>query len=148
VVAGMRSQLAARRAEIDAGAEPLGWKLGMGGPAALAALGTTGALVGYLLADNVLADGAQVAVGAWGDPRFEPELAVRLDSAGAIDAVAVAIEIADLGAVDGVEEILAANVFQRHVILGEPRSPGELPTHSAVLRDGEQIDATDNPLIP
>src|SRR5262249_7082968 len=71
IVAGMRTQLAERRAEIDAGARPLGWKLGMGGAAALAALQTTGALVGYLIADNVLADGAQVTVGAWGDPRFE-----------------------------------------------------------------------------
>ncbi len=149
VAAGMTAQLRARRDRLDRGARPLGWKLGLGGAAAREQLRTTGPLVGFLVADDLLPDGARVAIGSWDDPRFEPELAVRLGAGGKIDAVAVAIELADTGAMtDDVESILTLNVFQRHVILGEALSPDVLPASSAVIRDGEQIDHTDQPLAP
>ena len=45
---GMAVQLAQRRARLDAGEKPLGWKLAFGAPAALERLGISGPLVGYL----------------------------------------------------------------------------------------------------
>jgi 2-keto-4-pentenoate hydratase len=149
IVAGMTAQLQARRTRLGDGARPLGWKLGLGGAAAREQLGTSGPLVGFLIEDDLLPDGAQVAVGGWEDPRFEPELAVRIGPSGAIDAVAAAIELADTGQMtDDVESILRLNVFQRHVILGEIHAPDVLPTSSVVIRDGVEIDSTREPLAP
>jgi 2-keto-4-pentenoate hydratase len=149
VAAGMAAQLRARRTRLGDGARSLGWKLGMGGDAARQQLGTGGPLVGFLIEDDLLPDGAQVPIGGWEDPRFEPELAVRIGTGGGIDAVAAAIELADTGHMsDDVESLLRLNVFQRHVILGEIRDPDVLPTSSTVLRNGEQIDTTTDPLAP
>ncbi len=145
----MAAQLRARRTRLGDGARSLGWKLGFGGDGGPPAAGHRGPLVGFLIEDDLLPDGAQVAIGAWEDPRFEPELAVRIGTGGGIDAVAAAIELADTGRMsDDVESILRLNVFQRHVILGEIRDPDVLPTSSTVLRNGEQIDTTTDPLAP
>jgi 2-keto-4-pentenoate hydratase len=46
---GLLAQLTARRGRIEAGDRSLGWKLGMGVPAAMQKLGTSAPLVGYLL---------------------------------------------------------------------------------------------------
>src|SRR5688500_6944266 len=75
---GMLAQLTERRRRIDAGEASLGWKLGMGVPAAMAKLGTDAPLVGYLLAPARVADGGTVSIDGWGNARLEPEIAVHL----------------------------------------------------------------------
>jgi 2-keto-4-pentenoate hydratase len=103
----------------------------MGGEAVMAALGTSGALVGYLTDATLIADGGTVDVGGWREPVLEPELAIRLgadlgpdaspaEGAAAVDAVAAAIEVADVDLpFEDPEALLAGNLFHRGVVLGE-----------------------------
>ena len=126
----MLAQLTERRRRIEAGEEPLGWKLGMGVPAAMAKLGTDAPLVGYLLSPARVDDGGTVSLDGWSNPKLEPEIAVhmaadlaagasRSDAAAAIAGLGVAIELVDLDPdADDPEAILAADIFQRHVLLG------------------------------
>jgi 2-keto-4-pentenoate hydratase len=130
VRAGLARQLATRRALLDDGAEHLGWKVGVGTPAAMAAIGTDGPLVGFLTRRGELAPGAEAVIADWGAPVAEAEIAVRLGTdleagatreraAAAVDAVAPAIELADVaGDRTDVEAVVAGNVFHRHVLLG------------------------------
>ena len=62
---------------------------------------------------------------SWGNPKLEPEIVARAGEDGEITAIGAAIELADIdpGAGDP-EAILAANIFQRHVLLG-PVTPLE-----------------------
>ena len=66
VIAGMRAQFAQRQRLLDAGARPLGWKLGLGTPAAMEKAGTTAPLVGFLTDRGLLEPGADV-----GDRRLD-----------------------------------------------------------------------------
>ncbi len=127
---GMLAQLTERRRRIEAGEAPLGWKLGMGVPAAMAKLGTDAPLVGYLLAPARVDDGGTVSLDGWSNPKLEPEIAVhmgadlaagasRSDAEAAIAGLGVAIELVDPDPdADDPEAILAADIFQRHVLLG------------------------------
>ena len=74
----MLTQLTERRRRIEAGEASLGWKLGMGVPAAMAKLGTDAPLVGYLLERARVDDGATVSLDGWSNPKLEPEIAVHL----------------------------------------------------------------------
>jgi 2-keto-4-pentenoate hydratase len=135
VARGMRAQLALRRRAVAAGAKPIGWKVGFGAPAALAKLGLSAPLLGFMLDRNMVASGATVSLAGWVKPAAEPEIAVemaadlpgggsRADAAGAIGAIGPAIELADVAfAPEGVEAILAGNIFHRHVLFG-PRDRG------------------------
>lgn len=130
ITRGMHAQLAERRARIVAGAKPLGWKVGFGAPAAMKMLGIDAPLVGYLMRDALLPDSAEVPLHGWIKPAAEAEIAVymgadldphvdRATVAAAIAGLGPAIELADVTfAPDDVEKILAANIYQRHVILG------------------------------
>jgi 2-keto-4-pentenoate hydratase len=126
---GMQRQLESRRTLIEQGARPVGWKLGLGTSSAMAQHGTTAPLVGFLT-DRGLREPGDVPIGGWTKPTAEPEIAVHVahdvPSDGERDAVAaaiagigVAIELVDLGTGD-VEEILADDIFHRHVVLGPP----------------------------
>ena len=74
----MLAQLTERRRRIEAGEAPLGWKLGMGVPAAMAKLGTDAPLVGYLLAPARVDDGGTVSLDGWSNPKLEPEIALHM----------------------------------------------------------------------
>jgi 2-keto-4-pentenoate hydratase len=126
----MLAQLTERRRRIEDGEASLGWKLGMGVPAAMARIGTDAPLVGYLLAPALVADGGTVALDGWGNAKLEPEIAVhmaadlaagasRSEAEAAIAGLGVAIELVDIDPdADDPEAILAADIFQRHVLLG------------------------------
>ena len=126
----MLAQLTERRRRIEDGEASLGWKLGMGVPAAMAKLGTDAPLVGYLLAPARVEDGGTVSLDGWGNAKLEPEIAVHMgadlapgasreDAEAAIAGLGVAIELVDLDPdADDPEAILAADIFQRHVLLG------------------------------
>jgi 2-oxo-hept-3-ene-1,7-dioate hydratase len=115
--------------------------------------------VGVLMDSGLIEDGASIPVGAWTAPVLEVEIAARLrcdvapdaswdDVRGAIGGLAAAIELVDIeGPRDDVRAMLEVNIFHRHVMLGavrEGRSTAD-GIGARVLRDGEEIAATDDP---
>jgi 2-keto-4-pentenoate hydratase len=157
VAAGTTRMLAARSAALSSGAAPLGWKLGFGAPAALASFGIDRPLVGFLTEDRLLPSGASVDVSGWTAPRLEAEVAAHLsrplgadaspaEALAAVYGWSVAIELADLDPPPtDLEEVLAGNIFHRHVLLGPvvPVLPAD-PSFS-VLCDGAEVAATSDP---
>jgi len=153
----MLAQLTERRRRIEDGEASLGWKLGMGVPAAMAKLGTDAPLVGYLLAPARVEDGGTVSLDGWGTAKLEPEIAVhmgadlaagasRADAEAAIAGLGAAIELVDLDpSADDPEAILAADIFQRHVLLG-PVTEGATAagTSARALKNGDEAAATDD----
>ena len=154
---GMLAQLTERRRRIEAGEASLGWKLGMGVPAAMAKLGTDAPLVGYLLAPARVDDGGTVSLDGWSNPKLEPEIAVHMgsdlaagasreDAEAAIAGLGVAIELVDPDPdADDPEAILAADIFQRHVLLG-PVAEGASAagTSARIAKNGEEAAAADD----
>ena len=143
---GMKSQLAERRRQLARDDRGLGWKLGFGTSAAMQKLGIDAPLVGYLLQSGRLESGAVVDISQWGNPKLEPEIAARVGEDGEITAIGAAIELIDLDpSVGDPEAILAANIFQRHVLLGpvtEGAGTGDVSLRVAV--NGEEVAATDD----
>jgi 2-keto-4-pentenoate hydratase len=136
IARGMQAQLEARHKRITAGDAPLGWKVGFGAPAAMTKFGITAPLVGYLMQSGRVASGGNASLAGWTKPVAEPEIAIHLgcDVAGgsdealvetAITAMGPAIELADLDSPpEDVEAILAANIYQRHVVVGPASAIG------------------------
>ncbi len=127
---GMERQFELRRRLLADGARPIGWKLGLGTAAAMEKLGTEAALVGFLTDRGLLQSGATCAIGDWSKPTAEPEVAIHIaadvpggaDIASAVAAIGglgAAFELVDLGDTGDVEEVLAGDIFHRHVVLGE-----------------------------
>ena len=146
ITGGMKSQLGDRRRALARDERGLGWKLGFGTSAAMQKLGTDAPLVGYLLQSGRLESGAVVDISNWGNPKLEPEIVARVGEDGEITAIGAAIELADLdpGASDP-EAILAANIFQRHVLLSpvtEGAGTGDVELRVAV--NGEEVAATED----
>jgi 2-keto-4-pentenoate hydratase len=152
IARGMRGQLELRRRHLASGAQPIGWKVGFGAPAALAKFAIPAPLVGFMLDRNVVASGATVSLVGWIKPVAEPEIAVEMGAdlpgggsrsaaADAIGALGPAIELADVDVPpEDVETILAGNIFHRHVVFG-PRDRaraggGTDGLHARVLRNG------------
>ena len=123
-------QLSRWREHLARGEQPLGWKVGFGAPAAMEKLGIKAPLIGFLTDRALVSSGATLSLANWKKPLAEPEIAVHMGSdlpAGAdrdavkraIKGIGPAIELADLDRPpDDVEQILAGNIYQRHVILG------------------------------
>jgi 2-keto-4-pentenoate hydratase len=160
IASGMKRQLSLRREWLRAGKKPLGWKLAFGGPAAMQRLQINAPLVGCLMADAVVPSGSAISVGSWVKPAAEPELTVylgadllansdRQTTMSAISALGAGIEIADVDhPSEDVEGTLAGDIYQRHLILGEPdssRAGGGLTGLKArVFRNHELLaDTTD-----
>ena len=134
IARGMEEQLAKRRARIAAGEQPLGWKVGFGAPAMMEKFKIAAPLVGFLMKGGLIPSGGSVSLKGWIKPVAEPEIAAhigrdvaaggdRAAAATAIAALGPAIELADAELpFEDPEAILKANIFQRHVVLGEPDS--------------------------
>ena len=145
VVAGM-TRLLNRRAEMLArGAVPVGWKLAFGTEAAMAKLGTTGPLVGFLTDATMLADGAEVSVRGWTAPKLEPEIAIHLGAGGeGVAGIAPAIELADADLPPTkTEEVLAGDIYHRAFALDRLAIPEPLshPIAARIERDDAQLVA-------
>ena len=161
ITKGMTTQLATRRARISAGETPVGWKVGLGAPASLEKLGIAAPAIGYLMQGALLPSGATVSFNGYVRPVAEIEIAVRMardldgdasaaDALAAIDSIRPAIEIADLDLVpapDNLDAVLARNIFQRHVLLGEnSRRGGSLDgIVSRLIRRGVEANNTSDP---
>jgi len=157
--AGMRAQLSEREDRLDAGEEPVGWKLGLTVEDVQSRLGLEGPVVGYLTSGRLLAPGERFSLSGLERPALEPEIAVHIGrdvAAGAsrdevqdaIDALGVAVEVIESGApFEDLEEIVAANIFHRAVMLGPPvaeRAGGWLSGVTlTVLRDGDTEEGLD-----
>ncbi|MDP2409407.1 MAG: fumarylacetoacetate hydrolase family protein [Pseudolabrys sp.] len=158
---GMAAQLARRRAEIAAGARPLGWKVGLGAPAMMQKLGLHGPLVGYLMQRALLLSGSNVSLAGFSKPVMEAEIAVRMarnlpggasadEAAAAVKEIMPAIEIADLDPAptpDNLGAVLEGNVYQRHVMLCGNTRPGASTAGltSRLIRRGAEVSATNEP---
>jgi 2-keto-4-pentenoate hydratase len=118
----------------------IGWKVGFGSPAALERLGIERPLVAPLPEEGLLSDGAAVDVSSWASPVLEAEVAVYAGRG-----LGVAIELADIDfPPDDVERILASGIYHRHVLLGPPRAHGLSGVTARVLRNGEEVVATND----
>ncbi len=158
---GMPLLLAQRRARIDAGEKPLGWKVGFGAPATMQKLGLRGPLVGFLMQRALLLSGSTASLKGWTKPVAEPEICVRMASnlAGgaspemamaAVKEIFPAIELADLDPVptpDNLDAVLAGDIYQRHVLLcGNTRPGGGTGgLMSRVIRRGAEAARTSEP---
>lgn len=158
VLDGMKTQLSVRAAMLQAGSRRLGWKAGFGAPAALEQFRLAGPLVGFMLEEARLDSGTTVSLAGWTKPVAEPEIAVWMgaDLDGGQDEAAVraaiaglgpAIELADLNPPPtDVAEILAGNIYHRHVILGDcdtGRAGGSLDDiECRVTRGGNTLPVT------
>ncbi|HVX34270.1 MAG TPA: hypothetical protein VHA80_14130 [Solirubrobacterales bacterium] len=150
VLAGTRRQLAERDRMLAAGARRLGWKLGLGAPAARERWGIKGPAAGFITDATLLDSGAVRSLADWARPVLEAEVAVRvaLDSdRPRVGALGLAIELADLGSgTDDLADVLAGDIFHRHTVLGafgdDPRATvGAV----CVARDGTRIDSALHP---
>jgi len=151
---GLRAQLAARQKLIGAGARAIGWKIGFGAPAAMAKLGITAPLIGFMIDRSAVETGAAVSLAGWSKPLAETEIAVhmgrdlgdgvsRSEVVNSIAALGPAIELADLDRPpEDPEAILSGNIYHRHVVLGPKdaaRAGAILDGWSGrVLRNGEE----------
>jgi 2-keto-4-pentenoate hydratase len=161
ILTGMRQQLELRKARLDAGAQPIGWKVGFGTPAVMKNLGTDAPVIGFLTDTVLLPSESIVGIAEWTRPAFEPEIAVymgadlaadadRETARAAIAAIGPAIELADVRfAPEDVTAVLADNVFNRHVILGRKDTSRAGCAMDGVVghvfKDGEEVATVDNP---
>jgi len=119
VARGLRAQFAALAERRAAGAELIGWKIGLNLPAIQRQLGITRPVLGHLTTASLIEPNSTHAIADGVHVGVEPEVAIHLGAAGAIDALGAAIEIIDLDpAIDELEAILAGNVFHRGLVLG------------------------------
>jgi 2-keto-4-pentenoate hydratase len=146
ITRGMEHQLGDLRRKLDRDERPLGWKLGFGTEAAMKRLGTDAPLVGHLVVTGRLESGAVVDVSNWEHPKLEPEVVARVGEKGEVAAIGAAIELADIDAsARDPQEILEANIYQRHVLLGpvtEGADPGDAKL--TVLVNGEEVATADD----
>ncbi|HUL91701.1 MAG TPA: fumarylacetoacetate hydrolase family protein [Burkholderiales bacterium] len=161
ILRGMAVQLGRRRERLDAGERPLGWKVGFGAPAAMQKLAIKAPLIGFLTDKARVATGATVSLAGWSKPAAEPEIAVHVGrdlTAGAdrgtaraaIAGLGPAIELADVDRPpEDVERILAANIYQRCVIVGScdaSRAGGAVDgLHGHISRNGSAFAQTSDP---
>src|SRR5829696_4719949 len=161
IARGMQAQLAHRRARLDAGDKPLGWKVGFGAPAVMETLGISAPLVGHLLESRLVASGAGVSFKGWSKPVIEPEIALYIgedlpgggtpaQACAAIAGLGPAFELADLQYPPAdAERIVAENIYQRHVLLW-PRDTSRAGGNvdgliGQVLRNGVEVARTSDP---
>lgn len=161
ILRGMETQLELRQARLNAGAKPLGWKIGFGAPAAKERLRIDAPLIGFLTDETLLPSETMVSIAGWTKPAAEPEIAVYLGqdlsadsdretARAAIASIGPAIELADVKfPPDDVEAILAGNIYHRHVILGRAdasRAGGVLEgLVGYVYRNGMETATTADP---
>lgn len=152
IIRGMEKQLKLRQDRLNSGEKSIGWKVGFGAPASLEHLQLEAPLVGFLTDKTVLQSNADVSLASYVKPAIEPEIAVYMSSdlSEATDRVATRKAIASLGPAieladvcfppEKVEAILAGNIYNRHVILGQtdPKRAGGIldGLTSRVTRNG------------
>lgn len=151
---GLGEQFAQRRDLLASGAIAIGWKAGLGAPAAMAQHRLDGPVPGYLTDRFLLRDGEPVSLDRGVRLHAEPEMAVRVRTtitdalsdeqiAAAVAATAPAIEVIDPDFDAPLSDALAGDIFHRAVVLGafsEVASPAEVAGWRAdVIVDGRPV---------
>jgi 2-keto-4-pentenoate hydratase len=158
VVAGLRAQLEDWRAALEAGAGRVGWKIGLNVPEVQAALGIEEPVIGHLTSDSMVESGGRYHPEPDAKLKAEPEVSLEMgrdvdpdaDADAARDAIAgvsVALELVDTSRPpDGIEAIVATNVFHRAVAFGvtRPALPAE-GLNAALLVGGEERETAEVP---
>ena len=139
IEAGTEAMLVRRRKILDAGAEPIGWKVGFNVPEIQQKLGIDAPLAGFLTTDSLIE-------GEWDEYPVvvESEVAVEIgDDGRSIAALLPALELADPPDLDlEIEQILAGNIFHRAVAFG-PRVESAEPGAARILVNGEEQHSID-----
>ena len=146
--------LAAKRAEGD---ELIGWKIGINAEPVQLHFGLSQPVLGHLTRASLIEPGTTHAIADGVRVGVEPEVAILVGEAGAIESLGPAIEIVDLDpAVTDLEPILAGNVFHRGVVLGPPAEgvgPADLAAiavtvekNGSVVERAAYADAGEDPL--
>jgi 2-keto-4-pentenoate hydratase len=135
----MREQLGRRQETLDAGAEHVGWKIGLNIPEVQQQMGIEEPVLGHLTSATVVEPGGEFDGSGATKLMAEPEVAIELGEDQTIAALAAAIELVDIGRPprgEGVQGIVADNIFHSAVVLG-PRAAGQ-PTRATVWVNGEE----------
>lgn len=134
---GTEAMLVRRTKILDAGAEPIGWKVGFNVPEIQRKLGLDAPLAGFLTTDSLIEDD-------WDEypVLVESEVAVEIgDDGRSIVALLPALELTDPPDLDlEIEQILAGNIFHRAVAFG-PRVETTDPGAGRILVNGEEQHA-------
>jgi 2-keto-4-pentenoate hydratase len=136
---GMREQLSRRQETLDAGAEHVGWKIGLNIPEVQQQLGIDEPVLGHLTSATLVEDGGEFDASGAEKLMAEPEVAIEVGEGNSVAGLSAAIELVDTGRPprgEGVEGIVADNIFHSAVVLGE-RADGE-PTRATVRVNGEE----------
>ena len=138
----MREQLRRRREALDAGAEHVGWKIGLNIPEVQEQFGIEEPVLGHLTSATVVEPGGEYHASGAAKLMAEPEVAIELGEDQKIAGLAAAIELVDTGRRprgEGVEGIVADNIFHSAVVLGpsRPTPPGD-GVHATVFVNGEE----------
>jgi 2-keto-4-pentenoate hydratase len=148
VVASLREQLEDWRRAIEGGAARVGWKIGLNVPEIQQRLGLREPVIGHLTSASRIEPGGGYSAGDAAGLKAEPEIALFVGEDGdSVASVAPAIEIVDVGRPPAeLESIVAANVFHRAFVLGEPRPPTDLAgVEAAISVNGERRDSAPAP---
>src|SRR5262245_36800490 len=94
---GMQRQLQTRRARLERGERPLGWKLGFGSERMQAVLDIDAPVLGFLTSESPTDSVAGLCAGL-ANPYVEPELVVHVGPALAVEGLSAGVEVVDLGA--------------------------------------------------
>ena len=134
IEAGTEAMLVRRRKILDAGAEPIGWKVGFNVPEIQQKLGIDAPLAGLLTTNSLIED-------TWDEYPIvvESEVAVELgDDGRSIVALLPALELADPPDLElDLQQILAGNIFHRAVAFG-PRVETKEAGSGRILVNGEE----------
>ena len=134
---GTEAMLMRRRKILDAGAEPVGWKVGFNVPEIQRKLGIDAPLAGFLTTDSLIE-------GEWEEYPVvvESEVAVEIGGDGrSIAALLPALELADPPDLElEIEQMLAGNIFHRAVAFGS-RVEADEPGAGRILVNGEEQHA-------
>ena len=158
VVHGLLAQLEEWRAELERGADRVGWKIGLNIPEVQERLGIGEGVIGYLTSSTLVESGGEYAAGDAVRLMAEPEVALQIGRDVPVDAdldqareaiagLAPALELVDTGRPPaGVEAILAENVFHRAAVLGAPAPAFPAEGLEAVIRvNGEERESATAP---
>jgi 2-keto-4-pentenoate hydratase len=142
VADAMREQLGRRQEALDAGAEHVGWKIGLNIPEVQEQLGIEEPVLGHLTSATVVEPGDEYDASGATTLMAEPEVAIELGEDQTIAGVAAAIELVDTGRPprgEGVEGIVADNIFHSAVVLGPSRpAPPDDAVRATVFVNGEE----------
>ena len=137
VLEGTRAQLESWRAELDAGARRVGWKIAFNTPEMQERLGLSSSVVGYMTSNTLIGYGSRISLAGMTKPMIEPEIAIEVGPGGMAAALGAAMELVDMPAPpDDLERAIATNLFHRGVLFGGSRHGAPPPSEAIVLVNG------------